>query len=174
LREWVRGQPQPYLRGHAAWKDRGPKWIVNENGCWIWQRSINKMGYAKGAFASRGAPPRQVLVHRYLYEQKFGPVPADVPIDHRCHTDDRENCPGGRQCPHRACVNPDHGEAVTVLQNVHRAVTTKAQEIDISLVYLMRCEGTSWRRIAARLNMTHPPLITRLRKYCERNGLAYP
>jgi hypothetical protein len=40
-------------------------------------------------------------------------------------------------------------------------------------VYEMRLNGKSWRNIAAEFGMTHPPLITRLREWCQRNGLPY-
>ena len=71
-------------------------------------------------------------------------------------------------------MNPDHGEPVTDLENVHRGVLLKATELDIAAVYEMRRRGISWRQIAPQFGMTHPPLITRLRNYCERNGLVYP
>lgn len=126
-----------------------------------------------GGFVSRGERPGSLLVHRYLYEEKYGPLPDDIALDHACHTRDKD-CRGGPSCPHRPCVNPDCGEPVTQLENVHRGAATKAQESDIALVYEMRRSGISWRQIAPRFGMTHPPLITRLRNYCERNGLQYP
>ncbi len=171
-RGWVKGQPQPYLRGHAAWKERGPKWVVNANGCWIWQRAISPEGYGVGTFARLGYPGRS-LVHRVLYQQKYGPIPDGVPLDHTCHTDD-DSCPGGPTCPHRPCVNPDHGEPVTYLENCHRGRSIKVYEADLWRVYEMRLNGVTWRRIAPEFGMTHAPLITRLRKFCERNGLDWP
>lgn len=170
---WVKGKPLLYLRGHAAWKDNGPKWTVNENGCWIWQRALNNQGYAMGGFARLGYGPGTQLAHRVLYIEKFGPIPGDLPLDHTCHTRDK-TCPGGMACWHRACVRPEHGEPVSDLENSHRAVSTKASEADMAVVYDLRREGVSWRDIAPRFGMTHPPLVTRLRKYCERNGLAWP
>lgn len=171
-RGWVKGKPQPYLRGHAAWKNSGPKWIVTESGCWVWQRHTNKEGYAYGGFRSLGYESRQ-LAHRVLYEQRFGRIPANVVLDHRCHTEDR-SCLGGRDCPHRLCVNPEHLEPVTQLENVHRARGTKISDAEIRTVHEMRLAGKSWRGIASEFGMTHPPLITRLREWCERNGLPYP
>lgn len=112
-------------------------------------------------------------MHRILYIEKFGPIPDGMPLDHKCHTDDKL-CAGGPTCPHRPCVNPDHGEPVTDLENVHRGVLTKASELDIARVYELRQQGMTWRKIAPLFGMAHPPLITRLRKYCERNGLAWP
>ncbi|MBM9509987.1 hypothetical protein [Actinacidiphila acididurans] len=169
---WVKGEPQFYLRGHAAWKESGPKWIINENGCWIWQRALNPEGYGMGTFARLGHPGHH-LAHRVLYQEKHGPIPDSILLDHTCHTNDTD-CQGGPTCPHRQCVNPDHVEPVTPLENVHRGVLLKATELDIKAVYELRRRGISWRQIAPRFGMTHPPLITRLRKHCEANGLEWP
>jgi hypothetical protein len=40
-------------------------------------------------------------------------------LDHLCHNADLQ-CPGGRGCPHRRCVRPDHLEVVTRQVNVRR------------------------------------------------------
>jgi hypothetical protein len=50
--------------------------------------------------------------HRLSYTLFVGPIPADLALDHLCHTRDL-SCPGGDACPHRQCVNPAHLEAVT-------------------------------------------------------------
>ena len=171
-RGWIKGQPQPYLRGHAAWKNSGPKWLVNESGCWVWQRHTDKQGYARGGFHSLGYELPQ-LAHRVLYEQRFGRIPEGVILDHRCHTDDL-SCPGGPGCPHRLCVNPEHLEPVTHLENANRGRNTRLPDAEMRTVYEMRLSRKSWRKIAAEFGMTHPPLVTRLRDWCERNGLPYP
>lgn len=170
-RGWVKGQPQPYLRGHSTWKSKGPQWVANESGCWIWQRHFNNQGYGSGSFGRLGYTGQQ-LAHRVLYAQRYGPIPDTVVLDHRCHSED-SSCPGGLDCPHRQCVNPEHLEPVTQLENVHRATCTKISDYEIRVVYEMRLNGKSWRKIAAEFGMTHAPLITRVRAWCERNGLPY-
>jgi hypothetical protein len=64
-------------------------------------------------------------------------------------------------------------DPVTQLENVRRAVCTKISDPEIRVVYEMRLHGKSWRKIAAEFGMAHPPLITRVRAWCEQNGMPY-
>src|SRR4051794_23485425 len=43
-RGWKKGYPKRYLPGHSP-KTSGPDFVVDENGCWLWQRSTNVGGY---------------------------------------------------------------------------------------------------------------------------------
>jgi hypothetical protein len=75
--------------------------------CWTWQGYIDSKGNGYGQFWD-GA--KLLKAHRYSYEIVNGPIPAGMVIDHVCHNDSGcEEVP----CKHRACVNPDHLEAVT-------------------------------------------------------------
>lgn len=83
-------------------------------GCWRWTAS-GVHGY--GQFSVAGA---LILAHRYSWELLRAPIPAGLTLDHLCHTNSTD-CPGGKSCPHRACVNPDHLEPVTMYENLRRA-----------------------------------------------------
>jgi len=89
---------------------------VTPDGCWMWTGEGTKDGY--GQFRPGPGQPRY-MVHRWSYEQHRGPITAGMQVDHLCHTKD-EACPGGRDCKHRRCCNPDHLECVTASENTIR------------------------------------------------------
>lgn len=82
--------------------------IERPDGCWEWIGYCMPQGY--GRFM-------QQMAHRVSYDLFIGNVPDGFDLDHTCHTLD---CPGGRDCPHRRCVNPYHLEAVTRQTNLSR------------------------------------------------------
>lgn len=75
------------------------EYVVNESGCWIWQRALDKDGY--GIMSK----PRY-RAHRWYFEQSRGPIPEGMMIDHLCRV--------------HACVNPQHLEAVLPGENIRR------------------------------------------------------
>jgi len=74
--------------------------------CWIWLAWANNKGY--GVF-NIGDGIRQ-YAHRWAYEAVVEPIPDGLEIDHLCRN--------------RICVNPDHLEPVTHLENIQRATLT--------------------------------------------------
>ncbi len=75
--------------------------MVVENGCWLWTRAADPLGY--GRVQHNG---RVQLAHRVAYELTYGPVPEGMDLDHLC-----------RFPP---CVRPQHLEAVTHQVNMRR------------------------------------------------------
>lgn len=74
--------------------------------CWLWRGYTMPDGY--GRFQARvDGSPAMVLVHRWAFEFCVGQIPDDLTIDHLCRT--------------RNCVNPDHLEPVTHLENIMRS-----------------------------------------------------
>ena len=73
-------------------------------GCWTWQGYVRRRdGYA--GFKWNG---KTGAAYRFSYELHNGPIPDGLQIDHLCRN--------------RACVRPDHLEAVTGAINVARGV----------------------------------------------------
>lgn len=75
--------------------------------CWQWQGKLCK-GY--GRIYAQGVI---VKAHRYSYEQRIGPIAANMVLDHKCRN--------------RACVNPAHLEQVTNHVNTLRGIGPSAQ-----------------------------------------------
>jgi len=71
--------------------------------CHIWQLATTEKGYGQEWDASRG---RMNFAHITAWERKHGPVPDGKELDHLCRV--------------RPCVNDDHLEPVTHLENIRR------------------------------------------------------
>ncbi len=77
------------------------KYRVGEKDCWNWNNYLDRDGY--GQFWFNGS---NVRAHRFLFELKNGKIKKGLVIDHLCRN--------------RACVNPDHLEAVKNEINLKR------------------------------------------------------
>ena len=87
------------------------------DGCWFW---TGPHGTSDGYGHFRPGPGQpSYMAHRWSYMAHVGPTPDGMQLDHLCHTDDTE-CPGGRDCRHRRCVNPAHLEPVSGSENTMR------------------------------------------------------
>lgn len=105
----VKGEPYRFIMGHGGARGRGKGarplekcYEVDTNGCWVWLLFKNPKGY--GTISRKGV--KNLLAHRYVYEQLVGPIPDGLVIDHLC-------------C-NPACVNPSHLEPVTAKENNRR------------------------------------------------------
>lgn len=67
------------------------RYRVLPNSCWEWFGGVNSAGYGP---------------HKRFYERFAGPVPPGLELDHLCRN--------------KLCVNPEHLEPVTHLENIRR------------------------------------------------------
>ena len=85
----------------ADWTHRFWSKIQQSSGCWNWVAYKCKKGY--GNFRLNGKIRK---AHRVSYELLKGIIPENLQIDHLCKN--------------KACVNPDHLEPVTCIENLNR------------------------------------------------------
>lgn len=82
--------------------------------CLVWQGYINPAGYGE-VYVRRhegGIGRKGQLAHIVSYRLYKGDIPAGLELDHLCRN--------------RACINPDHLEAVTHQINMHRGTAPAA------------------------------------------------
>lgn len=116
-----------------------PKYSIDENDCWIWNAALNQKG-RYGTFNYRG---RCRYAHQAAYIMFKGNVPDGLEIDHVCQN--------------TYCVNPDHLEAVTHLENVRRSKVTK---LDHEKVAAIRAElGPILERMIAKYGVSDWTLV---------------
>ena len=84
------------------------KYTVKESGCWEWNGKLNN-GYGRIRFKQKST-----AAHRVSYEIYKGQIPDNYCIDHLCRN--------------KKCVNPEHLEAVTQLENTLRGRTHNKEQ----------------------------------------------
>lgn len=99
--------------------------------CHLWTGAVDSGGYG---WTHRG-DRRLRSVHRIYYEERYGPIPEGLQLDHLCRTP--------------ACCNPEHLEAVTSAENTRRG---RAAKLDVEKVRRIRClregKGLTYARLA--------------------------
>ena len=86
-----------------------PAYAPDLGACWLWTGALSDRGY--GAFRIGGRSGKTVRAHRWAFEDANGPIPEGLEPDHLCRV--------------RACVRPDHQEAVTHRENLRRGAEAR-------------------------------------------------
>lgn len=98
----TRNYPATKVRNGAPAKERLQRFIrVDTSGCWLWTGCTDGTGYAQMTIDYKS-----LKAHRVAYEAYVGPIPEGLQLDHLCRV--------------RHCVNPEHLEPVTALENMRR------------------------------------------------------
>ncbi len=71
--------------------------------CILWEGALTTKGYSSMRHPETGVT---VYGHRHFYEKEHGAIPEDMTIDHLCET--------------KACINVEHMEVVTAVENHRR------------------------------------------------------
>jgi hypothetical protein len=132
-RGYVKGEPYRYCDGHYRRSPRRHYIVDGQSGCWLWQGKLQHNGYGRTRVDGR-----VMYAHRAFYEMDRGPIPPGLVLDHLCRN--------------RACVNPDHLQAVSYSVNNRRGGATKltpeaAREIREILLGLAAKHGVSVRTL---------------------------
>jgi hypothetical protein len=138
---YIKGQPRPFRKAHHSRAAPQPYVVDSETGCWIWQWTRAKGGYGK---ITRDG--RTWIAHVWFWMQRHGPVPEGLELDHLC-----------RNPP---CVNPDHLEPVTPLENMRRCRATRLTLADVAAI---RASDEPHRVLAERFGVS-PSNIRHIRR----------
>jgi len=86
-------------------------YIINDNGCWVWQGGTTKEGY--GIVDVNKCPRKTMTMNRVSYYLFNGELPDNSSILHRCDN--------------RLCFNPDHLYNGTAIDNVRDMINRNRQ-----------------------------------------------
>lgn len=84
------------------------RYVVDANGCWIWQGATSSKGYGRVRVAGKVE-----FAHRVSYRLHIGEIPDGLELDHLCRV--------------RNCIRPDHLEPVTHRENMERGTMWDAR-----------------------------------------------
>lgn len=131
---------------YACWQDRVLPRTIPAGECRNWTGYVGTSGYGE-----LNVGGKKIAVHRYVFGEVHGEVPAGLVVDHNCRN--------------RRCCNPDHLEAITNQENLNRghgrALPMSAGQIKAQR---MATEAARWvkyprterqRNVLRQYNLTH-------------------
>lgn len=115
--------------------------IDQSTGCWIWQRRTTE-NYGVAVITS-GGKKRNWKAHILYYTLYKGAVPTGLVLDHKCRN--------------TRCVNPEHLEPVTHVENVRRGKNAKiTMQIAEEIRSLHAVKFGGYRKLAAKFGISAP------------------
>lgn len=145
---YVKGEPRKYVKGHSGYTKRyQPAYTIDpDTGCWVWNHAT-RYGYGV-AKQDTGV----VQMHRWYWEQVHGPLADGLQLHHKC----------GR----RACVNPEHLEALSSYRHNRQHARLSLEDLDEIKAL---CRTMTQREVAAMFSV-HPATVSRIARgvYCAQ------
>lgn len=105
-----------------------------ETPCWVWQGVLNKWGYAKIKRHGKTEGAHRLFYRAYVDPDLPNSSAGKDGLDHLCRI--------------RKCVNPEHVEPVTCVENIHRGNTTKLSPGEAKQILLRALSGENQHTIA--------------------------
>ena len=113
----VHGLPQRYIKGHQHYKSHA-HYLVDEKGCWVWQRAVNSSGY--GHLYVDG-------VHKYAHVHYWEQANSESAESGREITSSQVH----HTCGNKLCVNPDHLELHSTEGHRREHGIAKLRHVDV-------------------------------------------
>ncbi|OXM67334.1 hypothetical protein CF165_17410 [Amycolatopsis vastitatis] len=133
------------------------EWSGMPTPCWIWSGTLDGGGYPVLPRLVNG----EQRAHRAHYKLHVGPIPPGFDVDHLCRL--------------RACVRPDHLEAVEPTVNKQRgngrAGVGRGEPIDFRAASLAAQRG-HWAEYRALAKIDEDPLPVREKRFVLTSGFA--
>jgi HNH endonuclease len=99
----------------------------------------NWKGYGTESVKCVDGVIRKKKAHRMAWERKYGPIPEGMEPDHTCRN--------------RGCVNTDHMELVTNLDNLRRAGKVKLTAEMVMVMKILRAAGETYTGLGLRFGV---------------------
>ena len=143
-----KGEPNNFISGHGRTRPMlerlADRFVVKDRGfstpCWVWTGLQTTTGY--------GRAPDGGKAHRRMYEAVVGPIPEGLSLDHLCRV--------------TLCVNPDHLEPVTHVENMRRSANVRLTARDVAEIRSLPELGRA--ELGAMFNVS-PNTISSIRAY---------
>lgn len=141
--EWRDGMLRNH--GEASRIPNTPSYLVEDRGyktpCWVWQGVLNKWGYAKLKRNTRTIAGHRLFYLAYTGSLPEGPAsgPFRMQLDHLCRV--------------RKCVNPEHLEPATCVENIKRWLVPSLDIAGVHEAVRLYAEGHSQAKVASMIGV---------------------